>query len=259
MVRLGAGFTIHDMTSRKNISKRPITREQAEAQLMKFNSLEKEGKIVPSKAAPKPLISGVGMPGWIEPGTAEYLAKAAYSRTPPARIGPYQLVTNTPTLKFYRDKNKVIIAIRGTQDQRDVASWALVATSQVKSGARYQEDIRVINSWKQEHEMEDLDYYAVGHSLAGSLADILLRDGEILEAISFNPAVQLGDLRAKLNNFRIYNYNDPLYALMGHLADNTTVVGGISIMERFVRAIPFYGQLVAAYSKLYAHKIESLL
>jgi len=208
---------------------------------------------------PRSLISDVQMPGWIEEGSAEKIAQAAYSPTPPDQIGSYRLVRSTPTLKFYRAGTQIVIGVRGTKDARDVASWPLVATSSVRSGARFHEDAQVLQDFKNDNALEDLKYYAVAHSLGGSLVDIMIRNGDVIAGISFNPAIQLNDLHARLPNKRIYHYDDPLYMLMGRLStDPTVVVGKSSWWQRLVSSIPYYGTLYKAYSKLQAHNLSSL-
>ena len=213
----------------------------------------------PAAQAPRSLISDVQMPEWIEEGAAEKIAQAAYSTTAPSQIGLYRLVKDTPTMKFYRSGNQIVIGVRGTKDARDVASWPLVATSSIRSGARFHADAEVLNDFKNDNALEDLQYYAVGHSLGGAIIDVLLRNGEIIAGISFNPAIQLNDLRADLSNKRIYHLNDPLYMLMGRLATGgTVVVGKTQWWEKLISTVPYFNKLYAVYSKLQAHKISSL-
>ena len=212
------------------------------------------------KPRPRSLIADVAMPTWIEEGVAEKIAQAAYAVTPPDQIGPYRLVKNTPTMKFYRAGNQIIIGVRGTKDARDVASWVLVPTNSVKAGARYRADAEILKDFKNDNALEDLQYYAVGHSLGGAIIDVLLRNRDIIAGISFNPAIQVMDLRANLANKRIYHVDDPLYMLMGRLASGgTVVVGKTQWWEKILTSIPYYGKLYAVYSKLQAHKIQTFL
>ena len=216
--------------------------------------------VVRSKPAHRALITDVAMPAWIEEGAAEKIAQAAYQPEPPDQIGTYRLVKNTPTLKFYRSGNQVIIGVRGTKDARDVASWALVPTNSVRSGARFHEDAEILADFKNDNALEDLQYYAVGHSLGGAIIDVWLRNRDIIAGISFNPAIQIMDLRADLANKRIYHVDDPLYMLMGRLASGgTVVVGKTQWWEKLLTSVPYYGKLYAVYSKLQAHKIQSFL
>ena len=208
---------------------------------------------------PRSLIADVQMPGWIEEGSAEKIAQAAYAVNPPDQIGSYRLVKSSPTLKFYRSGNQIVVGVRGTKDARDVQSWPLVATSSVNGGARFREDAEVLQDFKNDNAVEDLKYYAVGHSLGGAIIDIMIKNGEVIAGISFNPAIQLTDLHARLPNKRIYHYDDPLYMLMGRLSsDPTVVVGKSQWWERLISTIPYYGKLYAVYSKLQAHKLSSL-
>lgn len=208
---------------------------------------------------PRALISDVQMPPWIEEGAAEKIAKAAYDVVPPDMIGSYRLVRTTPTMKFYRAGNQIVIGVRGTKDARDVASWPLVATSNIRGGARFHEDAEVLQDFKNDNALEELKYYAVGHSLGGAIIDTLLKNEEIIAGISFNPAIQLADLHARLHNKRIYHVDDPLYMLMGRFSsDPTVVVGKTSWWQKLVSSIPYYGTLYKVYSKLQAHNLSSL-
>lgn len=271
ILRLEDGFVVENIETRQK-SRKIATRDEAEIVSRELNGQTRikphPGKLSgwyqkakPSEYTnlPTPPVT-IATPTWIEDGMASKIAQAAYEDTPPPQIGSYRLVKSTPTLKFYRLDNTVIVSVRGTKDQRDVASWTLVATSSVKSGARFQEDARVMAEFKTENEMEDLNYYAVGHSLGGAIIDVFLRDEEIIAGISFNPAIQVMDLQADLNNLRIYHVNDPLYMLMGHLASGgTVVVGRTEWWEKLLTVIPYYGKLYQVYSKLQAHKIQRFL
>lgn len=96
--------------------------------------------------------------------------------------------------------------------------------------------------------------------MGGAIIDVLLRNRDIIAGISFNPAIQITDLRADLANKRIYHVDDPLYMLMGRLASGgTVVVGKTQWWEKVLTSIPYYGKLYAVYSKLQAHKIQSFL
>jgi hypothetical protein len=207
---------------------------------------------------PLSFASDITLPGWIADGTADRLAQAAYATNPPAQIGPYSLVLKSPTIKFYRAGNQIIVAVRGTKDARDVASWPLVATSQIPSGARFQEDARVLHDFKEDHPLDNFKYYGVGHSLAGCICDAFLRLGELEAAISYNPAVQIHDIHAGLPNTRIYHWNDPLYALMGRLVPSARVVRGSSQWwERLISKVPYIGMLYSAYSRLKSHELTN--
>ena len=124
-----------------------------------------------------------------------------------------------------------------------------MATSSVRGGARFHADAEILADFKNDHALEDLQYYAVGHSLGGAIIDVLLRKRDIIAGISIKPAIQDMDLRANLANKRIYHVDDPLYMLMRRLASGgTVVVGKTQWWEKVLTSIPYYGKLYAVYS-----------
>ena len=61
-------------------------------------------------------------------------------------------------------------------------------------------------------------YYGAGHSMGGEILDQFIKRGMIKAGISYNPAIQTGDIRdADLasKNYRIYASGDPLYKIIG--------------------------------------------
>jgi hypothetical protein len=145
--------------------------------------------------------------------TYHMIAKEAYNDKGRETINGWQLVYNTPTLKFYRKHNDVIIGIRGTRatDMNDISADALIPTNQLETSSRFQKDLNDIQRFQ--YKNGDLEYYGVGHSLGGAILDLLINKGLISNGVSYNPAVQPQDFKKKNNNQRIYNVNDPLYNL----------------------------------------------
>ena len=146
-------------------------------------------------------------------GDLQPLARASYQKTPPHQVGSYTLVYETPTLKFYKSDvtNTIIAAIRGTADARDVSAWAPVAMNTLDKTARWQEDNETFQKVQEQYPQSEFDYYAVGHSLGGAIADLALKNGYVKEALSFNAAVQRADLgNANAKHKRIYAHSDLL-------------------------------------------------
>jgi len=209
-------------------------------------------------SAPRSLIRDIDVPSWtLSEGVVERIAQASYSHNPPEFIGPFQLVRSSPTLKFYRAGNEIIVGVRGTADRRDVASWPSVGLNTFKHSSRYIEDAREMVDFKSDHALDDFKYFAVGHSLGGVVIDEFLKNGLIIEGLSFNPAVQLGDIHSHLRHFRIYKYADPLYILMGQYVDGARVVrGNTSWWEKLVSVIPSYAKLYQIYN---AHSLKNFV
>lgn len=156
------------------------------------------------------LYGGGMMPGELD---LQPLAKAAYMAQAPSTIGDYTLIHTTPTLKFYQDgkTNTIVIAIRGTADLRDIRAWAPVALGTLEKSARWLVDEETIQSVQQRYPPSQFDYYAVGHSLGGALADLALKKGYVKQALSYNPAVAPRDAMADdQRHQRVFNAHDPL-------------------------------------------------
>lgn len=141
------------------------------------------------------------------------LAVASYESKPAPTVNTYSLIHETPTLKFYKDgrTNTIVIAIRGTADGRDVAAWAPTVLGNLANTSRWKEDEAVIRDVQKRYPPSHFDYYAVGHSLGGALADLALKAGLVKEVLSYNPAVSPEDAKADdPRHTRIFNNNDPL-------------------------------------------------
>ncbi len=143
------------------------------------------------------------------------MAAAAYENNPPSEIGGFKLLEATPTLKFYNSGRLIIVAIRGTDDQRDFAAWHLVAFGQLDNSARYQEDLRDLLEFQERYPRDKYSYVGVGHSLGGAIIDRFLRMGLLRSALSYNAAPEPQELRGNSAHRRIYHEDDPLYKVAG--------------------------------------------
>jgi len=163
----------------------------------------------------KPDIS-VPYPAGMPPkATLIQMAEASYSASPPADIAGWQLIHSTPTVKFYKKFNTIIVAIRGTADLRDVSSWYNIANGTLNSTGRVKEDEAVISQIKKQYPMAIM--YGVGHSAGGSSLDVMIAKGLIRAGVSYNPAVEKQYFDST-KNYRIFMENDPLYNLIGKYA-----------------------------------------
>jgi len=155
-------------------------------------------------------------------------------------------------------ENVIVFAVRGTQGKVDEMDWKAnrdLVLNTLWTSERYKKDatmVRQLLKVFQEfvHETEgqwaaggrkvdamgrNLDAngrvvprfqggwsaVGVGHSLGGAIVDGLLRHEGLDEGISFNPAIQYGDLGINNEGFehkRIYMDTDPCYALFGQFA-----------------------------------------
>jgi len=161
-------------------------------------------------------------PNALLPGPKDMLDMTIQSYKDPAQnIGKYELVLDNPTFKFYVYESVLIIAVRGTQEFRDVRAWLPIARGDVIETDRVSTDLRDIQTSLLAYK--DYTVFGTGHSLAGVILDKLLDKKLILQAVSFNPAVEKVDL-LNSDNLRYYLEQDPLFNIMGHFANNTIVL-----------------------------------
>lgn len=192
----------------------------------------------------------------------QQLATQSYKAVPVNRIGQFELVRFTPTLKFYKDNgNTIIVAIRGT---KTTADWtdanSRIAIGQLENSDRYKTDLNTLTQFQTQFPPSQYDYYGVGHSLGGAILDLFLKAGLIKNGVSYNPAVQPQDFQnTTLPNERIYSESDPLYALMGrNLAKKpeTRAPRKRSWWEKAVSYIPYAGTAVKGYDLLQSHQLD---
>jgi hypothetical protein len=161
---------------------------------------------------------GMGMKGGVMPvsnAIAHQMEESAYSSQPVQEIAGWSLITPYSSgVKAYRRGNTIMLAIRGTGNLTDVYADARMANGSLNKSQRYIEDKNYILGLQREYNPQDFFYFGVGHSLGGAICDILIDEGLIQEAVSYNPAVEYKYYR-NTKNHRIYNRDDPLYKLMG--------------------------------------------
>ena len=191
---------------------------------------------------------------------AAKMAQAAYSMDPPKQIGPFRLLQNDPTLKFYVSGNNIIISVRGTKktEAKDYQTWGLIPLGQLSKSQRYKDDEKIIKRFEAINPRHN--FYAVGHSLGSAIIDLLLTKGLIKSAITFNGAIEPHYIRYKNANHRIYNERDPLYALMGQFSINPEVRKNIPTewWETIVSGFPVANNVVEIYKRLQAHRVENI-
>jgi hypothetical protein len=153
----------------------------------------------------------------------QQIAKQSYNLVDPQEdVNGWILKKWTPTMKFYVKGNDVIVGVRGTKTNApdgnfDVSADLTIPFNGIPGTTRYKRDKAAVQQFLQQFPSPQYSYYAVGHSLGGAIIDSLIRDKLIKEALSYNPAIQSGDINAGLPNRRIYFGSDPLYRLMGWL------------------------------------------
>ena len=153
-------------------------------------------------------------PGDVPVSEMAQMADAAYGDTPSGKqVGAFVLKDATPTLKFFVDENskKVVVAVRGTYDARDVWADANIALGRLHKTGRYKEDESELRRFQTQFPPSEYEYHATGHSLGGAVADELISAGLIPSATTYNAAVQLKHaLNPNHQNTRFYNDHDAL-------------------------------------------------
>jgi hypothetical protein len=145
----------------------------------------------------------------------------SYQEKAKNNIDDFVLVEETPTLKFYKNGNIIVVSIRGTADSKDLMADISSIAGNVANSSRYKQDEKVLMEFKQKYPKSK--YFGVAHSLGGMILDEFIKKGLIIQGVSYNPAVQKSEM-GNSQNYRIYS--DPIEAiqqLMGKWASNTEV------------------------------------
>lgn len=206
-------YWVVNIETGKKHSNDPLPKERAEAQMRALYAAE----------------AGYEMRGGSETlpiSLLQVLARAAYSGRTPLRVGGFELVRSSPTLKLYRRGNLIVVSVRGTDplSARDVAADAASVAGRLRDSARYKDDVEFLRQFQAKNPMSKFRYIGVGHSLGGALIDLLLRDNLLTSALSFNPMVEPHERRvANPKHRRLYNDQDPLYLLFGKNVPNAEV------------------------------------
>jgi hypothetical protein len=185
------------------------------------------------------------------------IAVQSYKPNPERVVGDFILFRATPTLKFYKQGNTVVVGVRGTvpSDMEDVKADGLIALNQLEGSPRFQKDLAVMRQVK--NSMPRYDFYGVGHSLGGAVLDGLLRENLMISGVSYNPAVQPKDFNSNIPNSRIYQKGDPLYALGKNFLKNAPEVREAKPMswkDRLISYVPYAGTV---YNYLNAHNLSN--
>lgn len=149
------------------------------------------------------------------------MAVAAYAPNPPSNIEGYVLIKATPGLKFYKEPThpEIVVAIKGTDDWKDIKADVQIGYHSLANSARLKEDVETLNDFQEQYPRNEYTYYGVGHSLGGAILDEFLKMGLVKKGVSYNPAIQPGDIRrTDIDNHRIYKQGDFLYKLMGQFS-----------------------------------------
>jgi hypothetical protein len=161
--------------------------------------------------------------GAIHKNILQQMAQSAYSGSTRLAIGPFKLIFSTPTLKFYNAGKTIVVAIRGTQDQTDVAADALGMINKLRTSERYKRDKATMIEMQRKYPKSEYRYIGVGHSLGGAILDLFLRDGLILNGMSYNAFVEPSELGGNPKHHRIYHKDDPFYQFIGYKIPNVEV------------------------------------
>ncbi len=178
----------------------------------------------------------------------------AYKPIAAPRVDGWQLLKETPTLKFYQNGAVIVVGIRGSADMTDVRADLQILTGGLANSSRYKTDLQTLKDFQRFAKPTRFTYYGVAHSLGGAIMDEFINAGLIKSGVSYNPAVDLSKFRNFPLNHRIYNSDDPLYKIMGQFTVNPEVrqnkQGVLSTLANFT---PF-GKL---NTTLNAHKLSN--
>jgi len=190
------------------------------------------------------------------------VAKASYKPFAEHNINEYQLVHQTPTLKFYENPydGKMVVAIRGTNpsDPADLYADTLIAIGKLTSSNRYKKDAEEVRRIK--YKFPSHKFYGVGHSLGGAILDAMIDEGLLLSGLSYNPAVESKHSQSE-KNARIYKEGDPLHNIMGKgsKVEQVKEKGSSSIAGKVydytLGLTPFGKAVSVAYRGLKAHQL----
>jgi hypothetical protein len=156
-----------------------------------------------------------------------YAAERSYQLNPNPTLDGFQLIQHTPTLSVWKEGNRFLIGIRGTniKDLGDIdADISLVMNKLTKTG-RYKKDKKMLEELFRQYPPAQNEFYLAAHSLSGAISNQLKSEFPFIrDAVEFNPAFQPVDfLRRRSDIKRYYIDSDPLYKLGGRFLANTKV------------------------------------
>lgn len=150
-------------------------------------------------------------------GLLQILARAAYPGRTPKKLGGFELIRGTPTLKIFKRGDLILVSIRGTvpSEKEDILADIATVRGAVAVTSRYIQDEKTLREVQREYPPSQFRYIGVGHSLGGAILDVFLRKGLVRNGLSFNPMVEPQERGGGTTHRRIYNERDPLYLLFG--------------------------------------------
>jgi len=187
------------------------------------------------------------------------IASASYNPPPPQTIGNLKLLYGTGTLVFYFGQpNTIVVGIRGTvpSDTGDLKADASIAIGQLRSSARFKQDLADLQQFQLKYPPSQYDYYGVGHSLGGAILDEFLKMKLLKRGVSYNPAVQPQTLFSKTDNERVYEKGDPLYQLIGRFTNPEVRDTQSKKPKSVLSKIPYLGK---AYDYLQSHGLSNFV
>jgi len=193
------------------------------------------------------------------------ITKTQYEPNPEQKIGNYDLVLNTPTVKAYLDSpsKTIMLSIRGTTDGRDVTADTMIPFNRLKYSNRYIEDKNIISNLVTQYPPEDYDYYATAHSLGVALMRQLQREFPFIKnTVGFNGAVQPYDIVDQKTNLNksYYTEEDALYKLGGRLLNNKIVIPSTVHTLKIPSMIPLPSSVKIGkfgYNASQGHKLDN--
>jgi len=193
------------------------------------------------------------------------ITKTQYEPNPEQKIGNYDLVLNTPTVKAYLDSpsKTIMLSIRGTTDGRDVTADTMIPFNRLKYSNRYNEDKNIISNLATQYPPEDYDYYGTAHSLGVALLRQLQREFPFIKnTVGFNGAVQPYDIVDQKTNLNksYYTEDDALYKLGGRLLNNKIVIPSTVHTLKIPSMIPLPSSVKIGqfgYNASQGHKLDN--
>ena len=182
--------------------------------------------------------------------------KNAYDNSTASVDPGWQYMTGTPTLKLYNNGPAIVVAVRGTADQRDMITDLTIAAQDMENQSRYTQDRDFIREFQVQYPPYQYTYLLTGHSLGGAICDQLMKDGIGVQAITFNPAVQKAFYDSQ-NNKRIYQADDPLYRMMGRYCKYNVEVRTNRQQGAIEQALSYVPIAGVGYTALQAHSLDN--
>jgi hypothetical protein len=109
---------------------------------------------------------------------------------------------------------------------------------------RYKECVNDIIEFQKKYPTNEYYYVGTGLSIAGAISDLLLEQGYLHEAITFNSVIETQFFnRSDIKNYRIYLDEDICYLAYGQYAPNTKVFTINPNKKKFINPIKEYNYL----------------